>query len=238
MPFLMTLKKQMKMKKLLTMILAMCAASAAAAQTCAVPEAVEAAYTVTEYGDSAQGKSYPLKVIRSGNTVIYQYPASQMADVWQREQGDQLSLARYFDAHRRGIEYYAGDLRSLQEHKDNRWQKLAHVVDVSGFSPQGRSGSGCDEVAQYRNSGYQIDYLAAYQLPKSMTFYLNGKPTVSYRLNKIGASADFKGLMDGYQRYRSLDFADIGDSEADPFVRQMIKMGFVEHHHENDGHQH
>lgn len=225
------------MKTLFAALLAVAAASASA-QTCNVPQAVEADYTVTEYDTNGQAKSYPLNVIRSGNQVVYQYPASQMADVWTLEQGNQLSLARYFDAHRRGIEYYAGDLRSLQEHKDNRWQKLAHVVDVSGFSPQGRSGSGCDEVAQYRNSGYQIDYLAAYQLPKSMTFYLNGKPTVSYRLNKIGASADFKGLMNSYQRYRSLDFADIGDSEADPFVRRMINMGFIEHHHENDGHQH
>jgi hypothetical protein len=29
--------------------------------------------------------------------------------------------------------------------------------------------------------------------------------------------------------YRTIDYADIGDSEDDPFVRKMIRMGFVSH---------
>ena len=226
------------MKKLFITALLACAAGSTAAQTCDVPEAVAAAYTVTEYSGSTAGKSYPLKVIRHGEHVIYQYPASQMADVWTHEQGNQLSLARYFDTHRRGIEYYAGDLRSLQEHKGNHWLKLAHVVDVSSLTPHSRKGSGCNATEHYRNSGYRVDYLTAYQMPKSMTFYINGKPTLSYRLDNIGAHQNFNKLLADYRRYPALDIADIGDNESDPFVRQIIKMGFIEHHHENDGHQH
>ncbi len=225
------------MKKLCAALLAVAAASASA-QTCDVPQAVEAAYTVTEYDADGQAKSYPLNVIRSGSKVVYQYPASQMADVWTLEQRGQLSLARYFDAHRRGIEYYAGDLRSLQEHKSNQWQKLAHVVDVSALSPHSRSGSGCKASELYRGNGYEVAYLTAYRLPERINFYLNGKRTVAYRLNKIGAYPDFDNMMAAYQTYPTLDFADIGDSEADPFVRRMINMGFIEHHHENDGHKH
>ncbi|MDO5638366.1 MAG: hypothetical protein Q4G28_00675 [Neisseria sp.] len=226
------------MKKILTAALLAACGSTAFADTCTVPQAVEAAYTVTEYDSRNQPKSYPLKVIRSGDIVAYQYPASQLIDIWTRGQGGQLSLTRYFDAHKRGIEYYAGDLRSLQEHKGNHWPKLAHVVDVSALTPKSRSGSGCKQIERYQSSGYRVDYLSAYQLPENMTFYLNGKRSVSYRLEKIGARNDFDGLIAGYRNYPALDFADIGDSEADPFVRQMIKMGFIEHHHENDGHQH
>ena len=30
-------------------------------------------------------------------------------------------------------------------------------------------------------------------------------------------------------KYASTDYADIGDSESDPFIRKMINLGFVEH---------
>lgn len=31
--------------------------------------------------------------------------------------------------------------------------------------------------------------------------------------------------------YVSTDYADIGDNESDPFLRKMIRVGFVEHAH-------
>jgi hypothetical protein len=42
----------------------------------------------------------------------------------------------------------------------------------------------------------------------------------------------------------AMDFADIGDNEADPFVAKMIRQGFVAHAHTDGnvsypgGHQH
>ena len=73
----------------------------------------------------------------------------------------------------------------------------------------------------------QLSWISELKLPAEMTI-TQGEQRIVYRLSKLTpvSQESFKRLTSGFQ---DLDFADVGDSESDPFIAKMITQGFIQH---------
>ncbi|GAB1112012.1 MAG: hypothetical protein SwBeaMacB_26570 [Shewanella algae] len=63
---------------------------------------------------------------------------------------------------------------------------------------------------------------------KKVRTITQGEQRIVYRLSELTpvSQESFKRLTSGFQ---DLDFADVGDSESDPFIAKMITQGFIQH---------
>jgi len=70
----------------------------------------------------------------------------------------------------------------------------------------------------------QLDWITSIELPQQ--FNLGAE--LSYQLLTVEPYSHeaFTVLT---QNYQDIDFADVGDSESDPFIAKMINQGFIEH---------
>lgn len=143
---------------------------------------------------------------------------------------------RYFPTEKRSISYRRGDLLALNIATDiDRQFHLIAPHTLAQLSLADSSQSQCYAQQQYRNTHNKdeaeplvsIDWLPQLSLPKSLTID-TGDQRISYQLTTLKAidSDSFNRLIAGYQ---DLDFADVGDSESDPFIAKMITQGFIQH---------
>lgn len=186
--------------------------------------------------------SYALTIYRNADHVIYEYPDSQLADVWQLAMNDQLELGRYFTGAKRAITYTSSDLKNVGNR--NSWAKLFGIVDMRDKTPLVTQGSGCQTISDYEQQSEQIDYLDKLRLPTSMVFFNPDSQANSsygyqlYQLTSLSYSNEIEDKLAEFQEYDETDFADIGDKEADPFISRMIHQGFIEHSAHNGADSH
>ncbi|MBO2565027.1 hypothetical protein [Shewanella algae] len=221
------------------------------ANVCAAkPGRFQASYQIT-VGSGEQAREQQLTLTRFDDTIIYQRsPVSYEA--WHRN-GEYV---RYFPQEKRSISYRRGDLLALNIHTDlDRQFHLISPAALSQFEKgqslqdscftrqsysfksksheesQGESHreshSHANKSAANEPQSLQLSWLSELELPAEMTI-TQGEQRIVYRLSKLTpvSPEGFKRLTSGFQ---DLDFADVGDSESDPFIAKMITQGFIQH---------
>ncbi|WP_206191443.1 hypothetical protein [Shewanella algae] len=217
------------------------------ANVCAAkPGRFQASYQIT-VGSGEQARQQQLTLTRFDDTIIYQRsPVSYEA--WHKN-GEYV---RYFPQEKRSISYRRGDLLALNIHTDldrqfhlispaalSQFEKGQSLQD-SCFTRQSYSfksksheesheenHSHANKSAANEPQSLQLSWISELELPAEMTI-TQGEQRIVYRLSKLTpvSQEGFKRLTSGFQ---DLDFADVGDSESDPFIAKMITQGFIQH---------
>ncbi|MCT8979036.1 MULTISPECIES: hypothetical protein [Shewanella] len=216
------------------------------ANVCAAnPGRFQASYQIT-VGSGEQARQQQLTLTRFDDTIIYQRsPVSYEA--WHRN-GEYV---RYFPQEKRSISYRRGDLLALNIHTDlDRQFHLISPAALSQFEKGQSLQDSCftrqsytlksksheeshEENHRHANKSatepqsLQLSWISELELPAEMTI-TQGEQRIVYRLSKLTpvSQESFKRLTSGFQ---DLDFADVGDSESDPFIAKMITQGFIQH---------
>ena len=194
----------------------------------AQPSRFQASYQVTA-GTEDKTQAHQLILTRFDDTIIYQRgPVSYEA--WQKN-GEYI---RYFPEQKRSISYRRSDLLALNIHTDI--DKQFHLISPAALSQFGKGEQhqeACFTQQRYSHTSKSqqqslaLDWISELALPASLTI-TQGSQQLNYRLTKLTpvSQQDFNLLTSGYQ---DLDFADVGDSESDPFIAKMITQGFIQH---------
>ncbi|MCG9738555.1 hypothetical protein L1D32_10350 [Shewanella insulae] len=197
----------------------------------------QASYEITA-GTEDKAQAHHLTLTRFDDTIVYQRgPVSYEA--WQKN-GEYV---RYFPEQKRSISYRRSDLLALNIHTDidkqfhlispaalSRFDKGEQHKDAC-FTQQNYTHNSNTHKGKAQNQGKQqslaLNWISELQLPASLTI-TQGDQQLNYRLTKLTPinQQGFDLLTSGYQ---DLDFADVGDSESDPFIAKMIIQGFIQH---------
>ncbi|MFT5704757.1 MAG: hypothetical protein ACI8SK_000710 [Shewanella sp.] len=178
----------------------------------------------------ATGENLPtqtIQLIKNQQQVIYKRSPTTF-EAWNRF-GEYI---RYFPQELRSITYRPSDLRSLNIRYDLEQQ--FHFVSpkiksqlIKGENTQ----SSCYQVSHYSGlqAGQEIElqWIDSLDLPYELTLK-QSKGSLTYRLIEASpiSNEEVNALTQGYN---DLDFADVGDSESDPFIAKMITQGFIQH---------
>lgn len=192
------------------------------------PTQYQATYQITTTDNhSSEQQSLSLTLTRLNDDIIYQH--NQMSfEAWNKN-GEYV---RYFPAEKRSISYRRGDLLALNIKTD--LDKQFHLISRHGLAQLSKLNTitgPCYTEQQYHHGDVErtikVTWLPKVSLPKTLTVN-NREQTINYQLTKLKTidTDTFKQLTAGYQ---DLDFADVGDSESDPFIAKMITQGFIQH---------
>jgi len=190
---------------------------------------IDAGYAIFNNQPQSENKisNNHIRLIKSQNRVIYQ-KSPVTFEAWDRN-GEYV---RYFPQEQRSITYRPSDLRSLNMSYD--LDQLFHLVSPnlkSKLQPAESIERECFTVVQYRGQldgqAIKLEWIESLSLPYQVTLG-QGQQQITYRL--ISASKISNHQFDNLTRdYNDLDFADVGDSESDPFIAKMITQGFIQH---------
>ncbi|WP_394200208.1 hypothetical protein [Shewanella waksmanii] len=195
------------------------------------------AYQATYHVKRANGETHQLVLTRLGNTIRYQN-SDNIFEQWT-QQGE---FSRFFVKEQRSVTYTVGDLRSL--HRVPNIEQKFHLIapaSLEQLQQQSASAHPCFELTQYNSTQTHqlaVTWMEALQLPHTFS-YQSGQQQVQFSLQQI-SSISAEAFNAKVSKFSDIDFADIGDSESDPFIAKMINQGFIEHgssgFYHSDGH--
>lgn len=198
------------------------------------PDHLGAVYTVSHQQDTGTPTDTTLTLWRADKRVAHQHTTPPITTAWAQDRKGGLLTWQHFDDAQRTIEYEAQHLSA--EQSLSAWQEKWQIV-ADSFRGQlektGRSGVGCNTAEHYRQQQkpqtVALDWLPQLQLPANFEVS-DEKGKISWRLEKIISDRNtVSHVFLERDRWQSTDYADIGDSESDPFLLSMINLGFIEH---------
>ncbi|CAA0081201.1 Uncharacterised protein [Halioglobus japonicus] len=205
---------------------------------CEMPDGISgASYQVVRQsgeGGTTEEETQTLLLLRSANRVMHIHPAQHTADVWERNAHGGVHFSRFYDSRQRGIEFYQGVAAepSSQLSWDQAYQLLPTAVLSENEIQSVRAAPGCARVESYRytveGDTYTLEWLPAQQLVLSLTVD-RGLYHMTWTLEYVVAQPDrLNEEMRMREAYITIDYADLGDQESDPFFRS-LKHG-SDHH--------
>lgn len=208
--------------------------SSASYAECADVKNVKAVYAIESY---AKIRPYmkdkrQLVFTRFNNLAAHEFVNKDYTDVWSQTKNNRLKLTRYFDKDQRAIEYEPYDVQSDRM----SWTRLNHLVGTSHFKSLQELGDSCTQDAIHNletklgeKGAVKITWQANIALPKELTID-NGKVIETWSLVETSNNTEsIKTYLDKKEMYQSTDYADIGDNETDPFLLNMVNLGFVDY---------
>ena len=234
----MTLIKRLMAATALIGAMTTAATGAATAETCAVdPEMVGATYRISfvREGSALKTKNNAMfSLWRRPNQVAHEHYNKSVTEVWSRSLDGRMKIERYFDAHERAIEYYPSDLPNNGE--TIQWEKKSQLISngrLAAMTLVETTGEGCEKTQRYTETvdGMEIilDWMPELKIIAGQTINKSGGVEQWDLLNWTADPADIDAEFDDRVLYQATDFADIGDNESDPFLLNMINLGFIEH---------
>ena len=224
----------MKLAMLVTFSVAMLGSSFG---QCAVPEeltAVQATYRTQM--QSAQGSGTRQSVIwkfeRGVDYVAVSDMAHKAVELWQRDAGHRLWYRQAFHREKKIVEYQPAELR-IGGISDS-WKQIASVIDPDKLMPLTYVGAAARVLGQsvelYRGTlngeRIKVGWLPALRIPAYVEKQASNG-TSSLRLLSLAApgptSTEWATGFDSLVDYESIDFADLGDRDQDPFIGRLIK---------------
>ncbi len=192
---------------------------------------VKADYTLTETTNN-KVRSRSLTLWRKPDVVAHQYPASDITQVWEHVH-ERVKQTRFFDAHKRGIEYQPGE--NIHGRVDNDWEyrnQLVKQAFIDGLEKQDSQGSGCDIRTRYtagsENGHIELVWANNLQLIVSFTV-TKGEQKMHWQQQSLShEQAGINAFFASRYGYQTTDYADIGDDHTDPFLTNMVHQGFIE----------
>lgn len=154
----------------------------------------------------------------------------ESGEVWERGPDRRISYRRIFHEERRVIEYTPGDLRALRREPD--WARLSNLVDPALLG-RDLKRSGEEErlgrrAERYRGrlDGVEVEllWLSREQIPALIREIYPDRER-QLRLIEIYPLEESPWPHGRFAEYRHTDYADIGDQEADPFLRKLLNEG-------------
>ncbi len=161
--------------------------------------------------------------------VVVHNPSKQMLDTWFKVDG-QVHFQRMFFKDGRRIDYESGDLKSLDAY--GPLAGMGRFVDSSIANALGASRKVTYRCLPATARTAQIGkmqavvvelgtgQLAAYQRTR-------GDLQERLRLDGFVGKSEIDTLLAQGAKLRATDYADVGDSESDPFLARAIRQGFV-----------
>jgi|GEM_PF-1677927 len=178
-----------------------------------------------------QTKKTAFTLVRNNAQVAYQFPNKNIIDIWLKYPNQQVALNRYFESQKRVIEYQPTELK-----RSVNWQKKYQLItheQIKEMDLINQAGSGCYQQQEYQlkkdNLVVQLRWLPQLNLVKSLVV-TQGEHTKKWQLTQIKSlQSDVEEFFTKRYNYQSTDYADIGDNESDPFLLNMINLGFIDH---------
>lgn len=170
----------------------------------------------------------------SDHEVVHQYPKAGISQHWTLQRNQRVKLIKLFDSHKRGIEYEAAEING---HQQKDWSEKHQLLDRNLLAKMTETRASTQgEFGQERHFSFTKDqvvlslvWLADHKLIKHMQVNKNGH-TMTWQLLSINTQPQSVATQyANWDSYYLTDYADIGDNESDPFLMQMINLGFVEH---------
>lgn len=166
-------------------------------------------------------------VLRSDQQIETWAEGGSERQVWRRSADGEISHARLFPADRRAVDYSAGDLRALGRYP--HWRPLAEIIDVGLLERLKDTGTVSVLDREARRYQGQVDgvdleiwWLPQERLP-GLVRRVWGDREVSTHLLALYplARAPWPPADVHVRGFTRLDYADLGDMEADPFVQKL-----------------
>lgn len=159
-----------------------------------------------------------------------------VGEIWRRDGRGDVYYRRLFHEHRRLIEYTPVDLRALGAAPD--WARLAHLIDPALLGNELKrvgTTTAFDRAAiryrgRVRGIRHEVLWLVRERLPARMRLQY-GDRTVTVRLKAIHPIERSPWPRTNTDAYRVTDYADIGDDDADPFLRRLLNEAGPAHAH-------
>ena len=172
-----------------------------------------------------------LQLLRQGALTAYYNLANGVAEWWNFSNQTHPSFQRVFAKQQRRIDYYSGDLRTLNIHvSQTEIESFAAEYLRAKLPHQGAGSCANSQVYEgdYQHTHYHLVWSDTLSLPLSLTTVRDGKQQ-QWLATRLLSASDVTQRFATWQRYADTDYADIGDNETDPFLAQMINQGFIEH---------
>lgn len=151
---------------------------------------------------------------------------------WQRNPGGEIDYRHIFLQQKSSVDYTEGDLRSVGRYP--QWRQLSAVINPALL--QQLSARGPVQVLGRTATRYtgevagvemEVWWLAELSLP-ALVRRVDARQEVSIRLLALQVGDAVQHEFTDTTHYAHLDFADLGDMEADPLVQ---KLHLAEGHH-------
>lgn len=191
---------------------------------------------VKQHEAQARNTTHEWHLWRQADVVEIRDVDGKSGQIWRRDKDGQVSYQRVFHTARRVVEYYPSDLRALQSYPE--WQKLTSVIDPALL---GSALAAKEEVlvlnrparrytGTVEDQEFDILWLEQEHLPARVHRKSKGYEEIM-ELKEIHPLASSSWPRNETVGYESIDYADLGDKESDPFVRAFLHAGGREHHH-------
>lgn len=206
--------------------------ASADAQSVGVPDVyppLAAHYQQTRHLSGAHKESSDWYFIRQDNQI--ETARGDHAEVWQRDERGELTLTRVFHRDRKLIQYTPGELRTEGRLKD--WSALNSIIDPRRLATMKQAGSVSvlgRPALRYtgKQDGDRIEVLWLTKEALVARFVRSGRDgSTALELMQLRATPDARwpqASLVRAERYASLDAADLGDMEYDPFVQRVLGM--------------
>jgi hypothetical protein len=204
------------------------------------PQAVSARFesSVINLGHRPQRNTWEWSMLRDASRVETRDGNGATGELWQRHPQGMFSYHRLFHAEKRSIDYSDGDLRSL--HRFPEWEVLSTVVDMKELRKVLKK-TGEQEVLGRGASRYQgqvngvdieVLWLEQERLPALVRQSYSDR-VVTLQLKAVWPATEAPWSPTVLRDYDRMDYADIGDNEADKLVQGILHEGGS-----HQGHQH
>jgi hypothetical protein len=230
----------MKNKFFFITLLAVVCLPANAEQACQIKSALLGAhYQITKSVVTKQAKIEKSAIkTESKDMTLWRSPQKvltvngEQSTTWIKLINGSVQKTTHFDHFKRSIEYPAKSMT------DERWQQLRQFIantqrHALNFIGSKQEGCWQQETYQWENETTHVTgtlvWNANLKLVSALTL-TQGQQKSHWQLEKIEQDEDV--IMQAFNRranYQSTDFADIADNESDPFLVEMINLGFIEH---------
>jgi hypothetical protein len=185
---------------------------------CALPAGAssEVAAVRARYALRRGGHVEHLEVVRVGDRVAHTFVERGVRELWQRDARGELEHWRAYPAQGTSVHYTPGDLRTI--HMWPRWDTLTQLISASERAALEPNKKGVLE-GMLRGQPARVQWREDVALPKRIVL---GKLTMEL------LSVEPASVVEG-DSLRSIEFADLGDMEHDPFVRRFLAHDHHDH---------
>ncbi|MCM2680660.1 hypothetical protein [Echinimonas agarilytica] len=208
--------------------------------------ATDSALVHATYALSSQAQHKPvhhqtLELRRQGDEVAQSYPKQEITEIWNLLKDGRTRPTRYFEHYKRGIEYYPEEIKS-NKNKDLWETKYQFITNAqrSDMELVKSTGQGCKRTETYRQEKagvvYELQWLPKLKLVKRYREIstVQAASQRSFEMNLKSLHTDelpIKQFFEDHAAYAMTDYADVGDNESDPFLMQMVNLGFIKGGH-------
>ena len=171
--------------------------------------------------------------MRIDGRIEHRYLERGVTEIWQRDARGELSHWKAFPRLRRSVHYAAGDLRTI--HVQPSWELLATLIDPAERSHLKVSGTRRFKRGRLTVLEGELDHQQTRVLWNEQSGWAQemvmgtGAKRSCFRLLSAEPCAPSACVPLDTVDFREIEFADLGDSENDPFVRTFL-AGFTQRH--------